>query len=717
MSRDNDLGQLMSALGKAQLPRHVQHLYIRLKRLTNSLSNAAGPSSSTTYDARDQLETLVRIKGRVQEIEESLMELANELHEPTGPGGRSQDDQVQLLSLARLTHKVAQQLDSNLKEVVRVAKSSNAERESNEDLPRKLATSAAQSVDESAPPRAAQSISPTSAIKSFLASTKVHSQRDASKTTAVKQLLDARALYTLSSRPDHVLPSGKTIGTVFREQLLRQPSDSSDDPSRVEKENTNLDEEALTRGLSSTSSAERCVAWSKLRSQIWNACAPLIPAKLDAGRARLDLEAQLCREEPFDQVTQATTLFKYVVVKLLARLCAPSRDSQVADLEARIAHRTSEVKPGTHQDDVRQLVGIFKGTLDLAVAVKADLSTFRANATAAMMNDDDWERLVEKEAGERERKAVLELVGGSEAVKSATKAWLAVAQGERTQNLAATRSLEADAIDFDSVAQALVGALFQETAVSTALLQEASQGDQSNSATTTRLECLPPIFAVPVPQLVVVQNMLQAIIILACLSALVRIPAQSTEHERLMERLWIILAAASTESIPTGADEGTKLNHIADELIEASRRVSSATPTVQQGQAEVQQEFEREAQRLKAGVNRILRYEEPVYKLFKSRLKDALSNSAVRMLRRGQEAGETTVATPGPATLVGTVARLRTGRISGSSSPRISEAKKARPALETIKGFERVMDRVQLAAQQIHDVLLWCWETWEATLA
>lgn len=292
---------------------------------------------------------------------------------------------------------------------------------------------------------------------------------------------------------------------------------------------------------------------------------------------------------------------------------------------------------------------------------------------------------------------VKQFSGGMEAVKRRTVAWA-------TENTAAVVDSTTDLRL--SIAHTLLVALFKNTAVSFHINSNDDAVSTTSESTRLGRNQLPPIFAVPLPRLLALQNDLQAIVILACLCTLVRLPSSSSrpgqvddEAGRLVSRLWTLLS--TTAQNHDDPETWTKLDNISDEIIDAARRARSDGSGLPDG----------EAQRITDGVKRILRYEDPVHKLLKQRLASALTETVRQVVE--DEPGSAATQTPRSPSVQ--LPQMRSGR--GQNHPTATKGAPPSPkANPTIKGFEGLSAYVQEAETELISILRWTLGTWHEVL-
>lgn len=433
------------------------------------------------------------------------------------------------------------------------------------------------------------------------------------------------------------------------------------------------------------------------------------------------------------------------LVRVLQRLCAPARDPDVRALLARLDDRADPSRPSRRRHpDEPNLVDLVQETLDLAEAMKADLDRFHAaevrHHRRAVLSDplhlrdaaaaDEEERglraLIEQEAASRERHLVVEWYAGDENVRRATTTWcLGHSSGHPPPPQGQVDPPHSDRVATagrEEVAHALVETLFAREAVALPDLDTTPAADPDRvtgqgpldvaaaaaAADTSAGNVLPPVLVVLAPLLFELQNQLQAVVILACLATLVTstyepATASSPAMDPLFQRLWSILDMSITR-LPSPRDSATAsgvpadevpepahLAHLADEILAHFAAASSPSPHRDVANSDLIEA------RVRAGVERILRYEDPVWRLLSNRLQAATEAALLETIRRSScresappEGGQQPQQVP---------SRLQTGRLNRGAGPHPSPRSSASSAAtyprtnvlgaRPAKGFDR----------------------------
>ena len=263
----------------------------------------------------------------------------------------------------------------------------------------------------------------------------------------------------------------------------------------------------------------------------------------------------------------------------IAELCAPVRDAEAQALKDTIAASRQYRSLGSPlvQESINASL---RQTGRMVEHMHRDMKQFSLGLTTVSHSEEELGASVRAEGMKRERAAIGDLLdaqGGS--ALSRTSDWQRSRTGEAT-------------ISRTSVLAALIDALFSSAPVNIRV-----EGHSTPSSNV-----LPPILYSAHRHLLIIQNWLQAIVILATLSTLVT--AQTAARD-WTERVWTLLA----EELESGSQESPlRLASIADEVIRASGQHLAADRVA----------------KIRMDVARMVRLDDPVYKLLSRRLRDGL---------------------------------------------------------------------------------------------
>ncbi|GAA5943497.1 hypothetical protein JCM3775_001375 [Rhodotorula graminis] len=704
---------------------HVHHTLIRLERAYLELKRAGSHAPAILF---------LRLRNRIDELAQAL----DDAHSAT-PDLASWD------KLARDTAQVAASVDDLLavsSHATSTPSSSSHSRTPSADLPRRLPASAR--------PSSSQTLSDLDTFLSSTAAARVPSAIDLSHLAAARAraLSELYTLFQLSTSPNSVLPPGQSIRNIFRSSIP-SPSHTTDHTASLESRISSQLHRAYFDSFASTLSsaspspataAEQSAAWARLAQDLVDAVVPLVPSRLKGAdgaplRAHLvallgrvpgrDAEERAERDEaptgPSSAAFDVRTVLQGVreAVRALSRLCAPARDADVRALADSIDAALDE---STAADRGAALVDAVRRTLELARAMERDLGRFRAGAVTELASEEELVGVVREEGGARERALVGGWFEGEDAVRRETSAWCARALGRGVAN-AGDDADEGPQSSKEDVAAALVESLFANEAVALPSFSPSPSASSrpDSPASTPSHNVLPPILLAVSPACFALQNRLQALTILACLLAL----SPSADPARI----WALLEGEftpSAEPAPSTAGEPahaadpapTRLANLADELLrpltaQPSSRPSSPSATT----APTPAPDADEAARIRSSVDRLLRADDPVWRLLHGRLRAAVRDAVVRAVRTSErDDGARAERVPGV---------LRTGRDARGTAPGETRPVRARPRqapveLAPVKGFEAPFVRDELRAtvqdRLVGEVWDWVEEVWGGAL-
>ncbi|GAA6003794.1 hypothetical protein JCM10207_003603 [Rhodosporidiobolus poonsookiae] len=699
-----------------QLPTSPAQSVAPLQRLTVRTHRAL--DDAHTAQPRDRADRLIRLKGRLQELDEALDDLAHQV-------GLT-EQQLSWAQLRQQAHDALEAVTLALREPTDTP--STHSRTPSADLPRRLP-----------PPSASSSTStPLANLDTFLSRALQRPfppPSSSSKAAARAQALsEAYTLFRLATAPESVLPAGETLSSLFR-STHSTPADADGTgqetlEKRISSQLHRAYFDSLASALSSPSSspADVLAAWTRLASDLSDAALPLVPSRLrQPGHPALSARDHLAgalRALPVGEggafeVRHALRKVEQTV-ELLQRLCAPARDSEAGALfsSVRAALAFSAPSPA-------EVVELVRRALDLANGMAADMARFRAGLIERRASEGELRQALREKGGARERAAVREVVG-ERGVRRETRKWVREKLGR-----AGEAQRDEEEVKKEDVASALVETLFSDDAVAlppSLFSPTPSASSAADPPPTPPPNTLPPILLVPSPTLFELQNRLQALVILACLLTLAGpLPAPSSsspdeEGPDLPARLWTLLdsevpsSSSLFSSSPDEPDPSTapKLANLADELLSHRRRLAPV-------------EKEDEA-RLRAAVDRILRAEDPVYRLLKGRLKGSVKEAVVAATSSSASSLSPSATPPSASSATASqlpAPAMRTGRApSSSAASPVPPLRTAAPDPITIavpQGFstppllKAQVERV-VRDEVVGGVWAWVEETWGGEL-
>ncbi|GAA6009700.1 hypothetical protein JCM11491_001065 [Sporobolomyces phaffii] len=310
------LAQLVDRLTQLapDAPAHLQRLVIRVDRAKRQVEQCG---------RSDGLDSLVRLRGRLEELELGLEELEN----------LRGSDESKWLALKRQVERarqlIARELANAESSVVALRhsrSSSSASASAAVDLPRR--TRHPPTRPPSTPPSLDAFLSRLEPANRSVRSTTNSPLVDAQE--RAKSLSEAYSLFLLSTSPSSVLPKSESLSSIFQHAAAAKPFPSSSSSLAIPPSSGGLSDQRvddLAVALSSTSSARQ--TWVTLARLLADACLPLIPGRASqskikrriddlllgspAGMSNEAVEAKQAEwtlEEGFDAVDEAIQVLK-----------------------------------------------------------------------------------------------------------------------------------------------------------------------------------------------------------------------------------------------------------------------------------------------------------------------------------------------------------------------------------------------------------------------
>ncbi|GAA5930415.1 uncharacterized protein JCM15063_004798 [Sporobolomyces koalae] len=608
MSFSTQLAQLLDRLGQrsSTSPAHLQHLVIRVQRAKTQAEHAQGSTG---------LESLVRLRGRLEELEEGLRELD------------AFDDRHEWATLASKASRARQALQDELRTATTaIAQAVASVRASDSPNGRQSRSSSAE-LSRRTPrlrPAVTEGTATTPTVDAFLSRLESGPVRPPSTLPTLaheraKALTEAYSLFLLCTEPSSVLPAGQTLSSIFQ-TAASSPAKSRTESrasfeARISSQAHRARYDDLEKRLSGQAPSRRVFAWDALRQDLAEACLPLIPGRLNIKKDVSKLLLHLIIDHGEWQLEDGFKTIKQLVV-MLRRLCAPARDQQAQAI-------VDSTRTGA-----RGLVEVVQDVVKLARDMQNDLDQFRMKATASIASEQDEQDIaiaVRDECQERERETVRKIVAretsktGQEVIdqeiRVATRQWI------RNKTRRDDSLEEKIKITKPQVLMALVEALFDDQAIGPPPVP---------GALVTRTNAVPPILYAVAPRLFELQNALQALTILACLATtLSALPTNSVAT--CLSRLSSILES----EMPTFSNSKdtrddvipTRIEHLSSEIINHFENSNSSDPN-----RLTYKMSESRRKTIKEAVDRYLRYQDPVFKLMQNRLKEAIKTEFLRAL-------------------------------------------------------------------------------------
>ncbi|KAF9012396.1 hypothetical protein BDQ17DRAFT_1387137 [Cyathus striatus] len=420
-------------------------------------------------------------------------------------------------------------------------------------------------------------------------------------------------LHVLATDPKKVLPPGKSLLAVMTHALMdRTPRTTP--ASQLEDRVKQVVHEAFwkeaTESLSSSQPSVQLLRLRLLYNDLSDALNSLLPSE---HRVLQTLKAPI---PPTSSPLISAIYFLKELLHALRQRCAPSRDAAIDNLLSALDEALSVPIPSNsstshsntiHTHPLAQLVvDTVKLILRLAEDMKSDINAF----VFGSLSEDQLMGVIVQEAKLRERELVVQLwddndKSGKHAIRDAWRTWIAEL---RPSNNHPEMTYHSKWI------LRLLQALRSDKAVSCDPPRWVSTTTQS-PALPQPLNQLPPQFFFSCPDLLYIQNHLQAIVITATLRSLIRISPGFVKSpgSDFMQRIWTLLKAEVDAPEHEDYIGETKLVHLADEVIHARRSFSIPDSL---GLDDEKQ--------LREAVDRTLRSTDPVFLLLQGRLTAAL---------------------------------------------------------------------------------------------
>ncbi|CAA7259133.1 unnamed protein product [Cyclocybe aegerita] len=432
-------------------------------------------------------------------------------------------------------------------------------------------------------------------------------------------------LYLLVTDPARVIPPGKSLLSMLTHAKFHPPEAAQNGSQHVEllgrvKEVAHRAfwEEA-TEALSSPLPSVQLERLKRLYLDLYDALTPLFPPN---HRILVSLCSPL---PPTSSPLHSTLNFLREVLSVLRERCAPARDEAIDLLISSILQPPSGSSPnGTHTDTsstplAEFVVDKIRAIVSLGEDMKEDLNNFvLGSMTEAQLNG-----LLLDGVKQRERDIVLQIWGGPDLVRRLWRNWF---KGGLVE--------DSDCAEGKRWIKRLLKALQSDKPVQCAPpsppeshLNGAKDNLTKDASSSQGSHLLPPQLLFCVPNLVSVQNHLQALVITASLRSLTRLPSAQVANsgsgssttpsvvQEFIPRVWSLLKAEIDDEAPVSDIDHTKLVNLADEVVRARQLTAKVG-----GEEETQ---------LRSAVERTLRSNDPVFLLLGKRLIGVLESLLV----------------------------------------------------------------------------------------
>ncbi|KZT54230.1 hypothetical protein CALCODRAFT_500156, partial [Calocera cornea HHB12733] len=337
-----------------------------------------------------------------------------------------------------------------------------------------------------------------------------------------KQLDDAYLLHQLALRPRALLPSGKSLLSLYTRARKRTRAGAGA-TGAADQASAGEGASASGNGTGVNSAEIERRVRAQVEGAFWDDLARLQQLYLDLAEslaALLPASSPLMQQlrepmSPTSSPLESALFHLAALLHELLRICAPVRDPAIHALLSPIT------PPPTPRDPElpKVCLATFRGMLLLAAEIKSDLQ----DARLALMGEKQLRVLIRREAAEEERAVVQAFYAGVD-VRAAWEAWVGAAADADTGAGAleggrawAARLMQC--LGSNRPVQPTVPARFSSPRPDVAEAEEEKHN------------YLPPLLLLESPALFLAQNTIQALTITACLATLVQpAPAPAPAH-------------------------------------------------------------------------------------------------------------------------------------------------------------------------------------------
>ncbi|KAM0786438.1 hypothetical protein ACM66B_001902 [Microbotryomycetes sp. NB124-2] len=707
---------LLTELDKASLTTHVQHLVVRLDRALTRAQQG---------EHKDQAQT--RLDKALEQLEQGLREAAQDDAAPpaatsqattsTTTTGRSMLQLAIETELCRRSLQVRradqQRLQNAIADrVLREIESGGAE------LPHKIPAQPG--------PSSNTSISMTeAAISTSAARTRTVSNDVASyvSTQFQRDLGNAFIFHSLLTQPSE-LEADVRMARLMRKEIGTGDTLNAHAKTRLGRE-LSASEHPLQQLFESNNPSTALEAWSRVRLELWTVLekSPL------GNRAHSLFEERLHTEEAFDP-GKAVKFLRDIAEQVRQANEEAKQDDKLKQFAATLDEQFDKVfatLDDTLSNSSQRVVFAFRQIVAILVASYED---------DMLANDDEpmgpgQSRLLPSNlieiAAENERDLVYKICraqrdrGLDVSFEEYAAQWLKEHLSEtEVENWGRTDYMNRVTL----FVKATVSMITRTDAVTSSRYYH-QRRDDSNF--------VPPYFLVTISRLYSAQMKLEAATIVACLVALFDqelLSSRSTttfqsslseststnSTPTVADKLYVMLMSAAKERDPT--PESTRMTNLADELVRASKALFDAEGTTGAKTKVLDKQVVMDK------LERVLRYEDAVFKLLKTRLHNELQEQVTTFVL--DETGLRKREAQTESGLNGTIGLMKTAKPrvklteSGQSTTRIgdldlvwTDVKFSKP----VKGFELVQEGVNSLLLELCHVVGWATRVWFKEIA
>ncbi|KAH7108272.1 hypothetical protein BKA62DRAFT_824477 [Auriculariales sp. MPI-PUGE-AT-0066] len=458
-----------------------------------------------------------------------------------------------------------------------------------------------------------------------------------------EQIQFAAILHALVLRSNQVLPPGKGILSLLARP--RSADQYADNPiaARVADTVTRAFFDSIAETFSTSDTVAHVARLNQLYHDLHAAFTDVLPPQIPE---MATLAAPIASSHP--PLETARDDLK-ALLNACRRRCAPARDATIDGLLRTLADVTNSL--------AQAVTNTIRGTLKLAEDMRHDMLAF----ASSKWREADVKLWLRAEAIVHEKAAILSLTD-PESARKVWDQWLST-QPERDSTL-------------EHWVSRLLIAVGQNTPVQIQLKPDLAENMPPEK------HVLPPQFALCIGDLVRIQNLVQALVVVAALLALIPNRQETTEASSAShgDRLWSLLSSEIDPGSTPSPEQHTTLADLEAELLRVNPQAD------------------------RNAINRILRYEDPVFALLQKRVLAALEASVPSAVQRYR-------ARRGAAPL-----RLITGRGRGTRQDDPAASDNIPVDVPVVKGLEDEVLRRRLAstAEDVSRIVLWITDVWGA---
>ncbi|KAG8785647.1 hypothetical protein FRC12_017323 [Ceratobasidium sp. 428] len=388
-------------------------------------------------------------------------------------------------------------------------------------------------------------------------------------------LQDAQFLYRLSNMPETALPPDQSILSIMRSYSLKTESSQPSGHSSIEESAKRAYWDQMKEALSHHDPKEHIDQLKALYKDLSEATSRFFP------HAHTLYAMFKCPLAPTTQPLETATINMRLLAAGLRERCAPVRDNALKDVQKTLINSSAA-----------SIVNAAQSIVEVARLMREDLNSY----VLQNASEEDARQWVRSQARAKEREIALKISGTQEKLAETWNEYM---------------RLQTTKVSWTSLARRLLETVSSPTAAIFLPLEVRTD-------TFPNQNIVPPQLMLSIDSLVRVQDLIQAVVIVASLRSLV--PVSPDLAESFASRIWalvdLVIMGRGSVSEPQ-----LKLINLQDEVIEAYRKsyMTHASP-----HTAISEET------LRATVSRTLRAEDPVFRLLQKRLVSALEAEIVQ---------------------------------------------------------------------------------------